>query len=231
MKLPSLILIAFCPIIGIAQQQPTDLWGSKKIKFGLTLQVAPSLWTQSNLDAKLREINLPESKSLSNSLAIGDVVQVNKVRFSLLLIGMISGNANQSNRLNQQFGGIELNGEYFVIKKEKIALSPSIGGGLLYGTSRFRRNMAPGSFSDAFMTGNTTTLFNRQGYLNVGLNLGFDYSSRMKEHIYQISLGYRAGFLNTKWSTEPAKETLADGPADALRQLYISIKANLFFGK
>lgn len=227
MRLYSIIFLAVFPVISMAQQPQNDLWGSKKFRFGFSLQVAPSLWKQNNLNNELRENTLPVTRNISHSIAVGDIIQCQNFRFTLLLMALINGNSTSNNHLNQQFGGIELNSEYFIIKKEKMALSPMLGGGILYGTTRLRREIIPVSFPDALANGNTSTLFNRQGYLNFAMNLGFNYSPRYREHIYQLSLGYKYGFLNTQWSTNPRKEIPSQAPTDALRLLYVAIKMNL----
>ena len=146
-------------------------------------------------------------------------------------MAMINSNSKNNNYLNQQFGAAELNGEYFIIKNEKISLSPLLGGGIVYGRTWIRDNSISGNFPDVLAAGNTTTLSNRQGYLNAAINLGFNYLPEKREHLYQLALGYRYGFSNTKWSTNPRKEVLSGAPTDAFRQLYLAIKVNLFYSK
>ena len=229
MRSYSLICLLFFPIFTLAQQNQTDSEKTKKIRSGFTLQAASSFWNQNNLNNELNEQGLAVPRKISNSIAVGNIIQHNNFRFTLLLMAMINSNSKNNYYLNQQFGAAELNGEYFIIKNEKIALSPLLGEGIVYGRTWLRNKSISGNFPDVMAAGNSTTLFNRQGYLNLALNLGFNYSPRYRDHTCQLALGYRYGFSNTKWSTNPKKEVLSGAPADALRQLYLAIKVNLFY--
>jgi hypothetical protein len=229
MRLYSLIYLLFFPIFTLAQQDQTDSEQTKKLKAGFSLQVASSYWEQNNLNNALNEKDLAVPRKISNSIAVGNIIQHNNLRFTLLLMAMINSNSKNNYYLNQQFGAAELNGEYFIIKNEKIALSPLLGGGIVHGRTWLRNNSISGNFPEVLSAGNTTTLFNRQGYLNAAINLGFNYLPEKREHLYQLALGYRFGFSNTKWSTNLKKEVLSGAPEDALTQLYLAIKVNLFF--
>lgn len=229
MQLFATIFLSLSPFILKAQNNQDNLWGSKKFKFGFSLQIAPSYWKQKNFNSELEQHSLPKARDISSSFTVGDIIQWNKFRFTALLLAMINSNSVNGNHLKQQFGGIEINGEYFLLKKKQLALSPLLGAGLLNGTSRIRNSSISGSFPDVLANANTTELFNRQGYINVALNLGFDYSPRYKDHLYQIAIGYRLGFANTRWSTDPKKEVLSDAPTDAIRQFYLALRMNFLF--
>lgn len=231
MRFYSFIFLVILPVFSLAQMNQSDMERTKKLKAGFSLQVASSFWEQNNLNNELNEQDMPVTRKISNSIAVGNIVQLDNLRFTLLLMAMINSNSKNNDYLNQQFGAAELNGEYFIIKNKKISLSPLLGGGIVYGRTWLRNNSISGNFPEVLATGNTTTLFNRQGYVNAAINLGFHYSPEKRDHIYELALGYRYGFSNTKWSTNPKKEVLSGAPTDALRQLYLAIKMNLFYSK
>ena len=177
----------------------------------------------------LVENNLPETKSLSYSAGFGPVLEWNKLSVALLLTATSNKNSNKNEKLQQQFGGLEINGEYFIIRKKNFALSPLIGGGYLNGVTNIRKNSISESFPTAVADRNTMELFNRMGYINAAVNFGFDYSPRLKGHLHQVAVGYRYGFGSTKWSTDLKKEVLPGAPKDELRQVYVALKMNFLF--
>ena len=72
-------------------------------------------------------------------------------------------------------------------------------------------------------------LFNRMGYINVAVNFGFNYSPRLKDHLYQVAVGYRFGFGSKSWRTDPKKEVLSGASTDELRQVYVALKMKVLF--
>ncbi len=231
MRFYTFICLLLLPFFTSAQQPQGNFENSGKIRFGFTLQGTPTYWKQNNLNHALKQQSLPATKDLQGSVAIGNIIQVEQLRFTLLMVAMLNSNSKDNHHLNQRFGNIELNSEYFITKNERISLSPLVGGGISYGRTWLRNNSSEENFSEALVSTNTTSLFNRQGYLNVAMNFGFNYSPRYRDHIYQLSLGYRFGFAEKKWSTDPRDQTLHDAPTDVLRQLYLAIKVNLFFAR
>lgn len=230
MRYYQLVLIFFVSACSLnAQDRSDSLWGNQKFRFGFSIQVAPSIWNQNNLNSMLAENNMPETRSLAYSVGVGPALRWNKLSVTMLAIASSNKNSNKNEKLQQQFGGGEINAEYFIIRKKNFAVSPIIGGGFLNGLTRIRQNATAESFPTAISNRNTTELFNRMGYINAALNFGFDYSPRLKDHNYQIAVGYRFGFAGTSWSTDPKKEVLSGAPTDELRQVYLAIKVNFLF--
>lgn len=224
-------VVSLLPFYASAQQDNENLWGSKRIRLGLSISATPSYWQQKSLNTVLRQNGLPETRSFSYTGAIGEMMQWDKLRVSLLLLASLNQNSNSGNLLQQRYGGLELNAEYFVIRNRKIALSPSLGGGFLSGNLKIRENQVTGDFPDIFVSRNTTELFNRLGYINVALNLGTDYSPRYRDHIFQYIVGYRFGFANSLWSANPKGKGLSGAPTDALRQVYLGLRMNFLFAR
>lgn len=230
MRLYFIILaLLFSPYFSKAQQTPDILWGSPKFRFGISVQVAPSYWKQNNLNSILLENDLPATGTINTGVCFGDIMQWNKLRVTMLLVALQNSKSTSNENLQQQFGGGELNAEYYIIRKKEFALSPLIGAGYLAGTTRIRKHATSERFRDAFTNRSTAELFNRQGYINAALNFSFSYAPRLKDHLFQAAIGYRFGFANTRWSTDPKSEVLTGSPKDALNQVYLALKMNFLF--
>lgn len=223
------LALLFSPYFTKAQQTSDNLWGSQKFRFGISVQVAPSYWKQNNLNNILLENHLPDTRATTTGASFGDIMQWNKLRITMLFVTLQNSKSTSNETLEQQFGGGEINAEYYIIRKKAFALSPSIGVGYLGGTTRIRKQSTSESFSDAIINRSTAELFNRQGYINAALNFSFSYAPRLEDHLFQAALGYRFGFANTKWSTDPKFEVLTEAPTDAMRQVYLALKMNFLF--
>lgn len=211
-------------------QTTTDtLWGSKKFRAGITLQAGAAFWSQPNLNQILIQNNRPTTKQLNILSGIGNVFQWDKYRATFLVL--LSRNKNSANgeNLEQRFGGGELNVEYAIIRKKGFSLSPQIGGGAIDGVLKIRKYATPQPIGNIFTNRNTTELFNRQGFVNAALNFGFAYAPKIRAHLFQLTTGYRFGFLNTNWSSDPNTEVLTNSSTDHLRQFYLSFKMNFMY--
>jgi hypothetical protein len=223
------IILLLVPFVGKTQQTQDTLWGSKKFRFGITIQSGAALWKQKNFNSILLQNNLPTARDFTSAVSLGDILQWNKLRLTALVVIWRNKSSANSQNLEQTFGGGELNAEYFIIRKKGFSLSPLIGGGILNGITRVRQNAIAQTFSNALANRGTTELFNRQGYINGAINFGFCYAPRLKDHLFQAALGYRIGFANTNWSTDPKAEILTGTTSDALRQFYLTLKLNFLF--
>ena len=193
------------------------------------MQVGPAYWKQSNTNDLLIQNNRPVTKDYSMAVAVGNIFQWNRYRMTFLLL--LAGNKNSANSesLENQLGGGELNLEYSVIRKQRFSISPIIGGGVVDGIIKIRQQASPQPISSVFVNRNTTELFNRQGFINAGLNFGFAYAPKLKAHLFQLATGYRFGFSNSDWSTDPNSAVLTNSATDPLRQFYVTAKMNFLY--
>jgi hypothetical protein len=219
-------LMVITPLFSFGQISSDTLWGNKNFRFGLTLQTGIFFWNQSNLNNILIQNQVPTTKELITSIGIGDILQWNKFRLTGLIVFWNNAKSTSQEKMEQRFGGGELNGEYFIVREKGWSLSPILGGGIIFGGTKTRKPASIQSISNAFANRNTTELFNRQGFLHAGVNFGFAYSPRTKTHIYQLAPGFKYGFSNTDWSTDPKSEVLTNSTSDALRQFYLTLKTN-----
>ena len=226
-----LLLLIVAPIFSAGQNSNDSLWGNKQFRSGVTIQTGFFLWKQKNLNSILAQNQLPDTRVFNSSIGLGDILQWNKFRVTALIIFWRSERSKNKEDLVQNFGSGEVNAEYFIVRKKGHSLSPIIGGGFLFGKTQTRRDAIPQTIDGSFVNRNATELFSRQGFIHAGLNFGFDYSPRAKDHIYQLAAGYKYGFSETNWSTDPKREALANSLSDPLRQFYISLKTNIMFYK
>ena len=224
-----LILLLLVPFAGKSQHLQDSLWGNKKFRFGISLQAGATDWSQSNFNNILSQNNAPTTREVNSEACFGDILQWDKLRITALVVMWRNKHSANSVKIEQKFTGSELNVEYFIIRKRGFSLSPLIGGGRVDGITKVIKRATPQSFSNALANSTTTELFNKQGYLNAAINFGFCYAPRLKDHLYQATVGYRIGFANTNWSTDPDVEILTGSTTDALSQLYVSLKMNVLF--
>lgn len=229
MKRLLILILTISSLTSHGQNFEDSLWGTKKFRMGFTVQLSGAHWKQKNMNLLLEQNNRPTIGELSTVVGLGNIFQWNKFRSTLLVILGANKNSSGGDNLEYRLGGGELNFEYSIYRKENFSISPMIGGGAMDGVLKIRQQTPTQPISNVFTNRNTTELFDRQGYINAALNFGFAYAPRAKAHIIQAAVGYRFGFLNTNWSTDPETQLLQNSTSDPLRQVYIGIKMNFMY--
>ena len=221
-----LLLISSYSFAQFASEEP---WRQNRFRAGLTIQAGAAYWNQQHINQVLKQHNSPTPHKLSALAGFGTVVQWSRYRLDLTALYGSDQHTENGKLLEQRTEGAELNMGYLVHRSRKIALSPQLGLGIMNAVLKVRDRAEPQSLSGVFVNRNVTELYNRQGYVHAGLSLDFGFLPGLQAQLFQLSAGYRFGFLDTDWSTDPYAQVLSQSVSDPLRQAYLSLKVNYWY--
>lgn len=180
---------------------------------------------QDNLDRVLRLNRLPNSSKFLFGFTATRMLRLNS--FELAADFTVIGNQRQQDGYDKDRAAsvLALNTRY-LFGKNKTEWYPTFGIGYAGSVNRFSVQNSSSNINAALTTArNTTTLYNRQGIVNLGLGVRF---INKPQHFVGVEAGYQLGFGTTPWSTSKQANYMTTSVTDELRQFYLRLVTGFY---
>lgn len=211
------LLFSFC--FATAQESRTVV--QSKSRWGNYFLVDGVWDNQSNLNQALRINALPGTPAFQAGATFGWLYQAN--RFEVGLDASLFGRSTNKDKVELQRRTILLSSNFKYLFGNKVRWYPLAGVGYASGLNRITPQNGATDINTALTTNrNTTTLYNQQGFAQIGAGLRFNNDS-LGNSFEGFEVGYRMGFSAKPWSTRQRGSNMTNSVTDELRQFYIRL--------